>query len=153
MANYLLEKSNESIKASQKLLSKQSSFPNASIHCSYYACYQLLNYIVAEKYKLDKKKLDEELDEIQKESSKHLESHVLFISFCNKKFTKSCKSGEKCEEAVANTIKEKIDKLRMHRNKADYYDTVLIDLDKASNIYIMANSLISQLKTIFNITS
>lgn len=152
MANYLLEKSNESIKASQKLLSKQSPLPNASVHCSYYACYQLLNYIVSEKYQLDKKDLKKELDAIQKESTEYLESHVLFLHFCTKKFTESCKTGEKCDGSMANTLYIILNKLRTHRLEADYDSVYLSDLNKGKSIYTMANGIISQLKTIFNIT-
>jgi uncharacterized protein (UPF0332 family) len=170
-------KSEESLKAAVVLINNKLF--NSSVHCSYYACVQLLNYILeysensnvstlriqiqdaktkANEANLQKEaaKTKEEREQSSTEYKKWAElagigqdSHILLI---NRFFVLlgGLKADQKDEARSANKFNNDILYLKKLRKKADYTEEEISD-EKANRCFETAKQIITNLKQHYQI--
>lgn len=150
MADNLLKKSDENIKAAEKLI--QQKMPNTSIHCSYYACYQILKYILFTQYNFTDEKLRAKLYEIQKayinnNNNDKLDSHKAFVDCCLEVFENKVENGI-IGKLQLLSIRNEMQILREKRNEADYKNIDLCDDNIAKSVKNKAVLLVTSLKNL-----
>ena len=136
--NHLKDKSDENILAADKLI-RQNHYAS-SIHCSYYACVQLMLHI----FRSDLSKTDDEVEELMIEAQKNGDNtHVwLLKEIGNTLFFK--------HPLDSREFRNKLGMLKGVRVKADYKNKQ-ISKSIASDSYDTANAILLILKTHFTI--
>ena len=151
MSDFLVQKSNENIKAAKLLIDKQMY--TASIHCSYYACYQLINFILFNNFKFTKEKLNKEQQHVAAMNKDHnssdlnMNSHDATIGL----FTEIIVEKNKFTSVDATKLQYNMSLLKTQRTQADYENETLTTPTIAGLIYNTADTLINNLKTKFNL--
>jgi len=126
--SYLKQKSEFNLLAAEKLL--QHNLYASSVHCSYYACFQLMKFTLKNIYNIDYEKQSEEI------SSSKLNSHGYVIGIIKKKIKLNL--TDTSEFRYFDRI---ITDLKMFREESDYHN-IQIDSDKGRLALKKANELI-----------
>lgn len=123
-------KSDENIKAAELLV--EGNMYASSVHCSYYACFQLMKYVLHAKLNFDYIQQDK--------LTKGKGSHNLLIGTFKKKYRVT-------DKKAAFKIATDIDLLKKNRQKADYTPTVICDSTK-NEVEKLKKDIIQQLNNI-----
>jgi uncharacterized protein (UPF0332 family) len=148
------EKSEESLKAAQVLINKKLF--NSSVHCSYYACVQLLNYILeysedsaVKTVKAQRPKKETEEDEKDETAKKGQDSHIFLITNFYKLLL-GLKAVSQYGAYTANDFSKDMGNLRKYRTKADYKE-VDISKEKAEECLQFAQTITNNLNQYYPI--
>lgn len=142
MDTALRSKSEENIKLAN--LAIQESCYAASIHCSYYACLQLMGHIQRSDFGMTDEDIDNEQDNTQGSS------HVLLISKFKEKLFLSQKLQNNQRTEFVRWFSKALVELKEKRKKADYKNTK-IEKYEAKECFKISNEIIEFLTKYFTI--
>lgn len=135
-----LDKSNESLKAANKLL--EAALPNASVHSSYYSCVQYVFYVMEYFW-------GDEIKTIESNSHSKVNdvgTHVWIVKTVYKHIKNNCRPIYRTEARnIANDFNQLMIEMKEVRVNADYkYD--LIKQEVATEVLSKAEKTIKLLK-------
>ena len=142
MDTVLRSKSEENTKLAN--LAIQETYYASSIHCSYYACLQLMKHIQRSDFGMTDEDVKRVKDDIK------ADSHIFLIGFFKLKL--SCKQGLSKREQmkISDDFSKLMEKLKKKRVKADY-DNLEIISNEAIESLKMSKEIILILTTYFNL--
>ena len=142
MDTVLRSKSEENTKLAN--LAIDETYYASSIHCSYYACLQLMKHIQRSDFGMTEQEIKNESRAIKQDS------HIFLINFFKTKL--SCKQGLSRREQliISDDFATFMAELKQIRVKADY-DNIEIKSNEAKKSLKMSNEIILILKTNFTI--